>query len=354
MMNLLLVEDFPRLHTSLAAVLRDHSGIHLIDIANDCEQAIRAIRQTAPKLVIVDLQLSMQAGLDATRQIMETCPVPVVMINSNCSPADSAMRLQATTAGALMILPRPRLLDHPAHNASVGKLLANLALMTEVKVVRRRPQRQSKAVVALPFDGHSALTQARIVALGASTGGPVVLQRVLQLLPANFPVPIVIVQHMATGFARGFVDWLAKTSKLPVAIATNGDRLRPGHVYLAPDDHQLRVVHGERIRLNSEHSESGLRPSIACLFKSVAEIYGDRTIAGLLTGMGRDGAVELKLLRDRGATTFVQDKSSSVVHGMAGQALALDAATLVLPAEQIAAVLTALLNPVKKFSPLKP
>jgi two-component system chemotaxis response regulator CheB len=147
---------------------------------------------------------------------------------------------------------------------------------------------------------------------------------------------------MAAGFTQGFVQWLAQTSSLPVHLAIHDEYIRPGHVYVAPDEFQMRVERSGKIVLNKDEPENGLRPSVSYLLRSVAEVYGRDAVAGLLTGMGRDGAEELKLLRIMGATTFAQDKESSVVHGMPGAAIKLDAATLVLPPEKIAPVLTSL------------
>lgn len=179
----------------------------------------------------------------------------------------------------------------------------------------------------------------QVVAIGASTGGPPALQTILAALPKDFPAPVVIVQHMAAGFVRGFVEWLAQSAKLPVRVAAHGELMLPGHVYVAPDEHQMKVERGGKIALTRDEPESGLRPSVSYLFRSVAEVYGCNAVAGLLTGMGRDGAEELLRLKEKGAVTFAQDKDSSVVHGMPGEAIRLDAAMLVLPPEKIAPVL---------------
>jgi two-component system chemotaxis response regulator CheB len=179
----------------------------------------------------------------------------------------------------------------------------------------------------------------RVVAIGASTGGPPVLHTILSGLTKDFPLPIVIVQHMAVGFVHGFVEWLTHTSSLPIHVATHGELLFPGHVYMAPDGFQMKVARGGRIALTQDAPENGLRPSVSCLFRSVAEVYANTAVAGLLSGMGRDGAEELRQLKEKGAITFAQDKDSSVVHGMPGEAIKLNAAMLVLPPEKIAAVL---------------
>ena len=132
--------------------------------------------------------------------------------------------------------------------------------------------------------------------------------------------------------------------RLPVHVATHGELLLPGHVYVAPDEYQMKVEREGKIALTKDEPEHGLRPSVSYLFRSVAEVYGCDSVAGLLTGMGRDGAQELRLLKEKGAITFAQDKDSSVVHGMPGEAIRLDAAMLVLPQEKIAAVLMNLVN----------
>ncbi len=149
---------------------------------------------------------------------------------------------------------------------------------------------------------------------------------------------------MSAGFIKGFADWLATSSRLPVHVAAHGEFLLPGHVYIAPDEYQMKVERGGKIVLTKDEPEHGLRPSISYLFRSVAEAYGCDTAAGLLTGMGRDGASELRLLKECGAITFAQDRESSVVHGMPGEAIKLDAAMLVLSLEKIGPVLTNLVN----------
>jgi two-component system chemotaxis response regulator CheB len=169
-----------------------------------------------------------------------------------------------------------------------------------------------------------------------------VLQTILSALSKDFPVPILIVQHMAAGFIQGFVQWLAQTSGLPVHLAMHDEHLRAGHAYVAPDGFQMRVNPDGKIALIKDKPENGLRPSVSYLLRSVAEVYGRDAIAGLLTGMGSDGADELKLLKEKGAITFAQDKESSVVHGMPGAAIKLDAATLILSLEKIASTLTCL------------
>jgi two-component system chemotaxis response regulator CheB len=163
-------------------------------------------------------------------------------------------------------------------------------------------------------------------------------------LPKEFPVPLLIVQHIASGFLSGLADWLNQTTGLKVHIAAHGKQPVPGHVYLAPDDFHLAVRTGGVLALNRGELESGLRPSVAHLFRSLADVHGPNAIGVLLTGMGKDGAQDLKRMNNRGAITIVQDRDTSVVHGMPGEAIALGAATHILPVDRIAGALTMIVN----------
>jgi two-component system chemotaxis response regulator CheB len=181
-----------------------------------------------------------------------------------------------------------------------------------------------------------------VVGIGASTGGPPVLQAILSALPKAFPVPVLVVQHIAHGFLPGMAEWLNQTTGLHVHIASHGTTPLPGHVYLAPDDFHLGTGTGGHMILTREEPENHLRPAVSFLFRTLAQAYGPNALGMLLTGMGKDGAAELKLLRDKGAITIAQDRASSVVHGMPGAAIALGGATHVLAADKIADALVAL------------
>jgi two-component system chemotaxis response regulator CheB len=213
-------------------------------------------------------------------------------------------------------------------------------LMAEVKVVKRWPRLGQVSPRALQFKAvEQPQTPPRVVAIGASTGGPIVINTILSGLPADFSLPVLIVQHMAEGFICGFADWLGRSSRLPVHVASQGEQVLPGNVYIAPYGYHLQAAAGDLITLNREAPVNGQRPAVAVLFRSVAEVYGGGAIGILLTGMGADGALELKLLKDRGAVTIAQDQASSVIYGMPGEAAKLDAASYVLPPGMIVDVL---------------
>jgi two-component system chemotaxis response regulator CheB len=342
--KVLVVEDSPVVREFLVHILNADTDIHVVGTAADGEEALAAVALKNPDVITMDIHMPRLDGLEATRRIMQAHPTPIVIVSGSRDPREVATTFDAMEAGALAVLPRPAGIGHPDHAATAAELIQTVKLMSEVRVVRRWPRRRETAARTPETNARRESGKVRVIAIGASTGGPPVLQTILAALPKDLPVPVLIVQHMASGFVRGFVEWLAQSSRLPVHLAAHGEAMLPGHVYVAPDEHQMKVERGDRIVLTRDGPENGLRPSVACLFRSVAEVYGGDAVAGLLTGMGSDGAEELKTLKDRGAMTFAQDRDSSVVHGMPGEAIKLDAVTFILPPEKIAATLTNMVN----------
>lgn len=349
MIKVLIVEDSPVVREFLIYILDADPDIRVVGTANNGEEALEAVKRYRPDVITMDIHMPKMDGLDATRRIMETDPTPIVIVSGSTDPHENTKTFRAMEAGALAVLARPTGIGHPDHETTARELVQTVKLMSEVKVVRRWPQTRREPVppaAAKVVAGEAAKVPAkvRVIAIGASTGGPPVLQTILAMLPRDFSLPILIVQHMASGFITSFVEWLAQSSGLPVHVAMHGELMLPGHVYVAPDACQMKVEHGGKIVLTQDEPENGLRPSVSYLFRSLAAVYGGGAVAGLLTGMGRDGAEELRLLKEKGAITFAQDKDSSVVHGMPGEAIKLDAATFILAPDKIAAVLTSLAN----------
>ncbi|MDP2759214.1 MAG: chemotaxis-specific protein-glutamate methyltransferase CheB [Sideroxyarcus sp.] len=343
MIKVLIAEDSPVVREFLIHILGSDPDIRVVGTANNGEEALEAVQHYRPDVITMDIHMPKMDGLEATRRIMETYPTPIVVVSGSSDPRENMTTFRAMEAGALAVLRRPNGIGHPDYEDNAKELVQTVKLMAEVKVVRRWPQVRRGSVLPVvikPVTGETATVKVKVIAIGASTGGPPVLQTILAMLPKDLPVPVLIVQHMASGFITAFVEWLAQSSGLPVHVATHGEYLVPGHAYVAPDEFQMKIEHGGRVVLTRDEPESGLRPSVSYLFRSLADIYGGGVVAGLLTGMGRDGATELRLLREKGAVTFAQDKESSVVHGMPGEAIKLDAATYVLSPDKIASVLT--------------
>jgi two-component system, chemotaxis family, protein-glutamate methylesterase/glutaminase len=187
-------------------------------------------------------------------------------------------------------------------------------------------------------------SELEIVAIGASTGGPVPIRTILSGLPVGFPVPVVIVQHISKGFSPRFVEWLAGATSLSVHLGSDGQRIEAGHVYVAPDGIHMGVGPGSRIYLSSADPEHGVRPAVSFLFRSIMKTYGGNAVGVLLSGMGMDGAEELRDMRDQGAITFAQDKGTCVVFGMPGEAVKLGAAMHVMPPDRICNALSELVT----------
>jgi two-component system chemotaxis response regulator CheB len=344
MIRVLVVEDSPVVREFLVHILSSEPEIRVVATASNGEEALEEVERVKPDVVTMDIHMPKMNGLEASRRIMQTHPTPIVIVSGTSNLREATKTFHAMEAGALAVVPRPEGIGHPNHRQEAAQLIQTVKLMSEVKVVRRwaRPPRGSAAAPVLPpreVAPRPLPNEVQVVAIGASTGGPLVLQTIFADLPRDFSVPILVVQHMAAGFIAGFVEWIAQTSSLPVSVARHGEPLLPGHAYLAPDGFQMKVGMGGRVLLTADQPENGLRPSVSSLFRSVAEIYGRRAIGILLTGMGKDGAEELRVMKEKGAITIAQDKESSVVHGMPGEAINLDAATYVLPPGRIAEVL---------------
>ncbi len=341
MIKVLIVDDSASVRLFLEGIFTADPAIQVVGTAENGEEAVAAVACLAPDVITMDIYMPLMNGLDATRRIMETHPTPIIILSGNLDPEEVITSFRAMEAGALTALPKPRGAGHPDHEREVSTLVQRVKLMAEVKVVKRWPRLQKKLSTSyLPdLTGTVMTAQPQVVAIGASTGGPVVIQAILAKLSGKFPLPLLIVQHMAKGFVEGFAEWLAFTSPLPVHVASQGEVVLPGHVYIAPDGFHMVVEQKGRIRLSDAPAENGLRPAVAALFRSVADIYGKSGVGVLLTGMGSDGAEGLLQLKQEGAVTIAQDKESSVIYGMPGEAVRVGAATHVLEPGKIAALL---------------
>lgn len=346
MVKVLIVEDLPVIREFLVYILSSDPEIQVIGTVSNGEEAVEVMQRIKPDVITMDINMPKMNGFEATRRIMEVFPIPIIIVSATWDPKEISTTFLALEAGAVAVLEKPRGIGHPEYEGMAKNLVQTVKLMSEVKVVRRWARTHQAEVVppgsipgkAMEGEGQ-ALEEIQLVVIGASTGGPLVLKTILSGLPKDFLIPVVIVQHMAAGFIQGFADWLGQTSALPICIATDGSYLLPGCIYIAPDGFQMRVEKDGKVELTKDAPENGLRPSVSYLFRSVAASFGKHAVGILLTGMGKDGAEELKLMREKGAVTIAQDMESSVVHGMPGEAIKLGAATYVFPPEKIAVIL---------------
>lgn len=338
--KVLVVEDSLVTRELLLHILNSDPRLIVIGVAGDGEEAIAFAQSQKPDIITMDVNLPKVNGFDATRTIMETAPTPIIIVSNSVLLDEVSNTFEALAAGALMALPKPAGVDHPDFEATSGELVRAIKLMSEIKVVRRLPKYRKTQAIPTPVNSLPDVSGAmRTVVIGASTGGPLALQKILEALPGDFPVPILIVQHMARGFIEGMAQWLDQSCALTIKVATDQERTLPRFVYLAPDGAHLKIRRGGHIFLDSNVAKINHCPSVSYLFSSAAEAYGADAVGILLTGMGDDGADGLKELRDKGAVTIAQDEATSIVFGMPKEAIKLGAAQYTLSPEKIATVL---------------
>lgn len=337
--RVIVVDDSPTVRELLVALLQGTEGIQVVGTGSDGEEAVKLAKRMHPDVITMDVRMPIMDGLEATRQIMREVPTPIIIVTGSLMRADVDLSFEALRAGALTIVRTPGLND----SAACDKVIQAVRLMAEVPVVRRwAPDKRRPALLVpvapvAPIDIDNQRVQ--VIGIASSTGGPGALAKVLGPLPADFPSPILVVQHVTKGFGVGLAEWLNGETPLAVRVAEHGERLQPGAVLLAPDDYHLQVSIRGVVELSKEPPLKGLRPSANYLFRSLAQAYGSRAVGIILTGMGDDGVEGLVALHRAGGLTVAQDEASCVVYGMPREAIMRHAADQILSLDQIATAL---------------
>lgn len=342
MIRVLVAEDSRAERALLVSILESDPAIRVVGEAADGAQAVEMTLRLRPDLVTMDVHMPRLDGLEATREIMVRAPTPIVVVSSSVRPDDIALSLRATGAGALAAVAKPEGPASPRFEEDRAQLVAMVRAMADVKVVRRWSGRREAGAPPAPTPVPRA--PVRLVAVAASTGGPVALQTLLSALPASFPVPVLVVQHMSRGFVGVLARWLGSATTLRVRVAVAGERLVPGTVYLAPDDQHLGVTPDGAVELSAAPPQEGFRPSASHLFRSAAAAYGESLVAVILTGMGSDGVRGLGAAQAAGALVLAQDEESSVIYGMPREAVQAGVVGAVLPLESIGPRLASLVS----------
>jgi two-component system chemotaxis response regulator CheB len=337
MIRVLVADDSPTARALLVAILTSDPDIEVVGEARDGVEAVEQTQTLRPDVVTMDLRMPRLDGFEATKEIMITTPTPIVIITASMLARDVEFSMHALKAGALTVLPKPAGPQDLDFEVSARQMLSTIKAMSQVKVVRHwRPTSGPAPAPAARRPRPGPQVRSRVVALATSTGGPAALHRLLSALPADFPVPLLAVQHITPGFINGLADWLNKASELRVKVAEDGEPLAPSTVYFAPDDRHLGISPQCAIALARTPPVGGFRPSGTSLFEAAASVYGAAAVAVILTGMGDDGVAGLRAVRRAGGRVLAQDEKSSVVFGMPAAAVAAGLADQVLPLEEIA------------------
>ena len=328
--RVLIVDDSPVARAVLKDVLESDADIRVVGMAATGYEAVELTAMLRPDLVTMDLVMPGMDGMKATEEIMAHHPTPILFLSAFVGREGACTRSDVLAAGALDVVEKPSTMPDPQWESEADALVRKVKSLARVPVVThmRRARRDSDPSRLVAVEARRAMP---VVAIGASTGGPKVLEDVLSSLPAGYGASLVVIQHMADPFIGAMVTSLRRRCALTIRIAEAGDRLLPSTVLIAPPDAHLTVLAGGRVRIDAGPPVRGFRPSIDVTFASIARAYGSRACGVLLTGMGADGAAGLLTMREAGGTTLVQDEASCVVFGMPRAAIDLGAAQHVLP-----------------------
>jgi two-component system chemotaxis response regulator CheB len=325
--KVLVTDDSALTREVIKDIFRLTEDIIIVGEAADGKSAIELTHKVKPDLVLMDLMMPVMDGLTAIEEIMAHAPTPILVLSASLGDRDVNNAFDAIKRGALDVMAKPEGFTTEAVSPGFASaIIENVRMLARIKVIRRRATRSRVP----PSSELKSEEPHRILAIGASTGGPQAVMKIVSSLPAGFNASVLIVQHIASGFAYGFAQWLNRESSIPVRLAKDGEDFRPGTALVAPSNCHM-TVGGGRIKLTKEQPVNCCRPSIDVLFKSLALEHGGAVVGILLSGMGKDGAEGLTHIRKRGGMTIAQDEESCAVFGMPKAAIAMDAVDMVVP-----------------------
>lgn len=331
--KVLIIEDSRSTGAALARLLNPFT---LVGIAKNGQEALRMQARLKPDIITMDIHLPDTNGLDLTRQILSRRKVPIVIISSLVEPERQDLIFEALRSGAYDVISKSRFFATEGKDRATQKLLR--LIRAAAATSHRRMQPSAEFLSQREFEEIENRTPVMLprsaLFIGASTGGPPALRTVFGAIPAGFPLPILVAQHMSEGFIEGFVRWLDSQIAIKVTIARDGQQLMPSVAYFPPSGHHMSVTAAGLLRITPAR-EGELCPSVNLLFESAARVFGSQAICLLLTGMGSDGAQGLLAARNSGALTAAQNKESSVIFGMPREAMRLKAVDHVLSLEDI-------------------
>lgn len=333
MIRVLVVDDSETARLLLVDILRSDPELVVVGEARDGAEAIAMTAALHPDIISMDIQMPRMDGFEATQRIMAETPTSIIVVSA-IESEQIRHALDALRSGALAVLPKPSGPGSPSASEDRRRIVSTFKALARVKLLpRQRPLTSDPGVKPQP---RTSASMSVALGIAASTGGPAALREILGALPASFPIPILVVQHIAMGFAEGFARWLQEGTALRLILAEDGKRMLPGHAYLAPDDVHLAVRAPGEIALERGPAIGGLRPSAEILFGSLARAFGAGAAALVLTGMGRDGNEGAAAIHAAGGLVIAQDRATSDVFGMPAAVIDRGAANHVLPLPEIA------------------
>lgn len=340
LIRVLLVDDSSLAREMLREILQQEQGIEVVGEAVHGRDAIEKARLLQPNLITMDLEMPVMGGMDAITAIMCSKAVPILVVSG---VADARKAYEAVRRGALDVVSKP-----DSNSASVHEFISKVRILAGVPVITHiRPVADSVSQPPFPQPSRTMATtptlspgsfgsSRHVFALACSTGGPQVLANLLPQLPADFPCPVLIAQHISEGFAAGMADWLANLCKLQVRLAQNGEEICPGHIYISPPEYHCTVTGSRRISFVERAEHDLYRPSCDRLLESVADVYGSDAVGIILTGMGRDGVLGIARIHGNGGITLGQNAETSLIYGMNRCAIEAGTVQKVLPDAEIA------------------
>jgi two-component system chemotaxis response regulator CheB len=337
--RVLIVDDSAAARALISGVLASDPGLEIVGSAADGSDALRMVELLRPSVITMDLVMPRVDGLEAIRRIMATRPTPIAVVAT--PQASDRWVFEAMEAGAVTVLEKPVGPAGRGFEFQARRLISAVKLTAQASVTARRNVRDRVRVRDVRPSVPSGLIggAAQVIALAASTGGPPALGEIVRQLPADLPAPLLLVQHISPGFERGLARWLDELTALRVTVAVRDQPLRPGEMVVAPAGLHLGVNARRQTMLSASAPIGGFRPSATYLFRSVAAVYGRRSLGVVLSGMGNDGAGGVLDLKRAGGSLIVQDEASSVVYGMPRAAAAGGAADRVLAPPDIGAAI---------------
>jgi two-component system chemotaxis response regulator CheB len=331
--RVLIVDDSALVRALLTEIVRTQPDMEIVGAARDPYAARALIRETNPDVITLDVEMPRMNGLEFLARLMQLRPTPVLMISS-LTERGAEVTMRALELGAVDFVAKPRLGIAGGLEQAAEEIVSKIRMAARARVRRASPS--ARPAAALPAAGFSGTE--KLVFIGASTGGTEAIRDLLVNFPPDYPGTLITL-HMPPGFTQRYAERLDRSCRITVREARDGEPVLPGHAYVAPGDHHLRVARSGSdylARVSQDEHVNRHRPSVDVLFASAAKFAGPNAIGVLLTGMGKDGARALLEMRQAGAWTIAQDEASCVVFGMPREAIALGAAQEVLPIEGIA------------------